>query len=198
MGPLFSKTGRWYMLIALCIALGIFVVFSIFMLIVTKINNVKCTTDLPYISVYVCRYKYRFTFLETNGYMNIDENRVEHLYKHVFPPALSPGLSFVGLPSMVSLKQYLGVPSSSLTWFLSLSFFYQGIQFVMFEIQSKWVAAVLSRRVTLPTEDKMMEDISAWYASLDAVGIPKRYTHKLGKIQVSTLYSEYDYMPISK
>ena len=68
----------------------------------------------------------------------------------------------------------------------------------MFEIQSKWVAAVLSRRVTLPTEDKMMEDISAWYASLDAVGIPKRYTHKLGKIQVSTLYSEYDYMPISK
>jgi hypothetical protein len=108
--------------------------------------------------VYCTGYKYRFTFLETNGYMNIDENRVEHLYKHVFPPALSPGLSFVGLPSM-------------------------GIQFVMFEIQSKWVAAVLSRRVTLPTEDKMMEDISAWYASLDAVGIPKRYTHKLGKIQ---------------
>ncbi|ANM58465.1 flavin-monooxygenase glucosinolate S-oxygenase 2 [Arabidopsis thaliana] len=90
--------------------------------------------------VYCTGYKYRFTFLETNGYMNIDENRVEHLYKH-------------------------------------------GIQFVMFEIQSKWVAAVLSRRVTLPTEDKMMEDISAWYASLDAVGIPKRYTHKLGKIQ---------------
>jgi len=167
------------------------------MLIVTKNNNMKCTTDLPYISVDVCRYKYRFTFLETNGYMSIDENRVKHLYKHVFPPALSPGLSFVGLPSMVSLKQelYLGVSSSS-DLYLYL-FFYQGIQFVMFEIQSKWVAAVLSRRVTLPTQDKMMEDISAWYASLDAVGIPKRYTHKLGKIQVSTLYSEYDYMPTS-
>jgi len=23
-------------------------------------------------------------FLETNGYMSIDESRVEHLYKHVF------------------------------------------------------------------------------------------------------------------
>jgi hypothetical protein len=53
----------------------------------------------------------------------------------------------------------------------------------MFEIQSKWVAAVLSGRVTLPSTDKMMEDINAWYASLDALGIPKRHTHTIGRIQ---------------
>lgn len=52
------------------------------------------------------RYKYKFPFLETNGYMSIDDNRVEPLYKHVFPPALAPGLSFVGLPGMVSLDRY--------------------------------------------------------------------------------------------
>ncbi|XP_019082753.1 PREDICTED: flavin-containing monooxygenase FMO GS-OX3-like [Camelina sativa] len=58
-----------------------------------------------------------------------------------------------------------------------------GIVFVMFEIQSKWVAAVLSGRVTLPPPDKMMEDINEWYASLDVLGIPKRHTHTIGRIQ---------------
>ncbi|CAH8256108.1 unnamed protein product [Arabidopsis lyrata] len=108
--------------------------------------------------VYCTGYKYHFPFLETNGYMSIDENRIDPLYKHVFPPALAPGLSFIGLPAM-------------------------GIQFVMFEIQSKWVAAVLAGRVKLPSQDKMVEDINSWYASLHALGLPKRYTHKLGKIQ---------------
>jgi len=55
------------------------------MLIGSNIFNVKCTTDLQYISINVCRCKYYFPFLETSGYMSIDENRVEHLYKHVFP-----------------------------------------------------------------------------------------------------------------
>lgn len=58
----------------------------------------------------------------------------------------------------------------------------------MFEIQSKWVAAVLSGRVTLPAPEKMMEDLIASYAMLEALGIPKRYTHKLGKIQVRSRF----------
>lgn len=57
----------------------------------------------------------------------------------------------------------------------------------MFEIQSKWVAAVLSGRVILPSQDKMMEDIIEWYATLDVLGIPKRHTHKLGKISCEYL-----------
>lgn len=54
----------------------------------------------------------------------------------------------------------------------------------MFEIQSKWVASVLSGRVMLPTQDTMMEDVVAFYAKLEAMGIPKRYTHRLGDSQV--------------
>lgn len=50
-------------------------------------------------------YKYCFPFLETNGYVTVEDNRVGPLYKHVFPPAPAPGLSFIGLPSMVS-KSY--------------------------------------------------------------------------------------------
>lgn len=48
------------------------------------------------------RYKYYFPFLDTKGEVIIEDNRVGPLYKHVFPPALSPGLSFIGLPWLVN------------------------------------------------------------------------------------------------
>jgi len=50
------------------------------------------------------RYKYHFPFLETNGIVSVDDNRVGPLYKHVFPPHLAPWLSFVGLPCKVYTK----------------------------------------------------------------------------------------------
>jgi hypothetical protein len=46
-------------------------------------------------------YKYYFPFLDTKGEVTVEDNRVGPLYKHVFPPALSPGLSFIGLPWQV-------------------------------------------------------------------------------------------------
>lgn len=58
----------------------------------------------------------------------------------------------------------------------------------MFEVQSKWVSAVLSGRVTLPSIEKMKEDIMLSYETQEALGIPKRYTHKLGKSQVRKLH----------
>ncbi|XP_010476176.1 PREDICTED: flavin-containing monooxygenase FMO GS-OX-like 1 [Camelina sativa] len=104
--------------------------------------------------VHCTGYKYHFPFLKTNGYVTVEDNRVGPLYKHVFPPALAPGISFIGLPFM-------------------------GLQFFMFEIQSKWVASVLSGRAKLPSEGKMMEEAIAFYAKLEDLGIPKRYTHFL-------------------
>ncbi|KAG2242914.1 hypothetical protein Bca52824_095242 [Brassica carinata] len=107
--------------------------------------------------VHCTGYIYHFPFLNTNGYITVEDNCVGPLYKHVFPPALAPGISFVGLPWMTLL-------------------------FTMFELQSKWVAAVLSGRVTLPSQEKMMEDTNALYAKRDANGFPKRYTHRLGVV----------------
>ncbi|VVA92044.1 unnamed protein product [Arabis nemorensis] len=112
--------------------------------------------------VHCTGYKYYFPFLETNGYINIDDNCIDPLYKHIFPPALAPGLSFIGLPAM-------------------------GLQFYMFEVQSKWVAAVLSERVTLPSIDNMMEDLRLSYENLEALNFPKRYMHRLGRIQCEYL-----------
>ncbi|XP_010493787.1 PREDICTED: flavin-containing monooxygenase FMO GS-OX5-like [Camelina sativa] len=112
--------------------------------------------------VHCTGYKYYFPFLNTNGYITVEDNCVGPLYKHVFPPALAPGLSFVGVPWMTLL-------------------------FFMFELQSKWVAAVLSGRIKLPSEDKMMEDVTADYAMRDTHGLPKRYTHRLGAGNVQYL-----------
>ncbi|KAL5748516.1 hypothetical protein ACOSP7_025558 [Xanthoceras sorbifolium] len=99
-------------------------------------------------------YKYDFPFLETNGIITVDDNRVGPLYKHVFPPALAPWLSFVGIVWKV-------------------------IPFPAFELQSKWIAGVLSGRIMLPSQQEMMEDVKAFYSTLEASGKPKRYTHNM-------------------
>ncbi|XP_062026117.1 flavin-containing monooxygenase FMO GS-OX-like 4 isoform X1 [Rosa rugosa] len=103
-------------------------------------------------------YKYHFPFLETNGIVIVDDNRVEPLYKHVFPPVFAPSLSFVGIPWKVAT-------------------------FFMFELQSKWIAGVLSNRIALPSQEDMMEDVRAFYSLLEASDTPKRYTHNIADHQ---------------
>ncbi|TXG51107.1 hypothetical protein EZV62_023631 [Acer yangbiense] len=103
-------------------------------------------------------YNYRFPFLETNGVVTVDDNRVGPLYKHVFPPALAPWISFVGI-----------------TW--------KTLPFSGYELQSKWIAGVLSGRIMLPSQQEMMEDVKAFYSKLEASGKPKRYTHNIKDYQ---------------
>ncbi|KAL1316636.1 hypothetical protein AAHE18_15G080600 [Arachis hypogaea] len=110
------------------------------------------------IIVHCTGYKYDFPFLETNGEVSVDENRVGPLYKHVFPPALAPWLSFVGLPWKV-------------------------VPFPMFELQTKWIAGALSNRLALPSKEEMTQDTEAFYSSLEASGTPKRYTHNMANYQ---------------
>ncbi|TYK19495.1 flavin-containing monooxygenase FMO GS-OX-like 3 isoform X1 [Cucumis melo var. makuwa] len=109
-------------------------------------------------------YNYHFPFLETNGNVTVDDNRVGPLYKHVFPPALAPGLSFVGLPFKAM----------------------QVIPFPLFELQSNWVAGVLSKRIALPSKEEMLADVKAFYEDLEALGKPKHRTHLLGDYMMPT------------
>ncbi|XP_009789147.1 flavin-containing monooxygenase FMO GS-OX-like 2 isoform X1 [Nicotiana tabacum] len=99
-------------------------------------------------------YKYDFPFLETNGIVSVDDNRVGPLYKHVFPPKLSPSVSFVGIP-------------------------YHTIIFLMFELQAKWIAQVLSGKVLLPSEEEMLADVEDHNMHLEVASIPKHHTHRL-------------------
>ncbi|CAA7044017.1 unnamed protein product [Microthlaspi erraticum] len=110
-------------------------------------------TVLAHVIMHSTGYKYDFSFLDTNGSVTVDDNRVGPLYKHIFPPPLAPSLSFVG---------------------------YHVIPFPMFELQSKWIAGVLSGRIMLPSKEDMLMEIKNLYATLEGEGIPKRYTHSLG------------------
>ncbi|KAJ6712292.1 DIMETHYLANILINE MONOOXYGENASE [Salix purpurea] len=104
-------------------------------------------------------YKYCFPFLKTNGIVTVDDNRVGPLYKHVFPPIFAPQLSFVGLP-------------------------YRNLPFPSFEIQSKWIAGVLSDRIVLPSQEDMMEDVNTLYSTLEDSGVPKHHTHNMGDTMI--------------
>lgn len=106
-------------------------------------------------------YKYSFPFLggdddELAGAISVDDNRVGPLYKHVFPPILAPHISFIGLP-------------------------FRTIPFLVFQLQSKWVAGVLSGRLELPSQEAMMRDVEAFYSEMEAHGCPKRRSHDLGQ-----------------
>lgn len=100
-------------------------------------------------------YKFHFPFLKMNNIVRADDNRVGPLYKHVFPPLLAPRLAFVGLT------------------------YNQGVLFRMFELQSKWVALVLSGKLSLPSEDEMLADVYKHYQEMEENGIPKWHTHSL-------------------
>ncbi|XP_068634339.1 flavin-containing monooxygenase FMO GS-OX-like 5 [Aristolochia californica] len=121
-------------------------------------------------------YKYHFPFLKINDIVTVDDSRVGPLYKHMFPPSLAPFLSFIGLPWKV-------------------------IPFPMFELQSKWLAAILAGRVSLPSYEEMMEDVKALYSELEASGWPKRYTHNMSTCQFQYndwLASQCHYPPVEE
>ncbi|XP_030468484.2 flavin-containing monooxygenase FMO GS-OX-like 2 [Syzygium oleosum] len=99
-------------------------------------------------------YSYHFPFLKTKGLVSVDNNRVGPLYKHVFPPSLAPWLSFICIP-------YLTFPAQPS------------------ELQSKWVAKVLSGELVLPSEEEMMSSVLEHYQHIEELGWPKHYTHRL-------------------
>lgn len=59
--------------------------------------------------------------------------------------------------------------------------------FPMFEFQSKWIAGILSNRIALPSQEEMMEDVKAFYSSLETLGIPKHYTHNVFRYKVNSI-----------
>ncbi|KAM0934339.1 putative flavin monooxygenase, FAD/NAD(P)-binding domain superfamily [Dioscorea sansibarensis] len=125
---------------------------------------------------YCTGYKYHFPFLETNEFISIEDNRVGPLYKHVFPPAVSPWLSFVGIPNKVIFS-------------------------ISLLLQSKWIAHVLSGKVALPSEETMMASIKAYYQELERVGRPKHHTHNLHPNEIeymNWLASEVNLPPIEE
>ncbi|XP_076941539.1 flavin-containing monooxygenase FMO GS-OX5-like [Bidens hawaiensis] len=99
-------------------------------------------------------YEFHFPFLKTNGIVTIDDKCVSPTYGSVFPPQLAPRLSFVGL-------------------------FYKGMTFLPAELQSKWIARVLSGKISLPSETEMLHEVEQVYQEMKVKGIPKSESHSL-------------------
>ncbi|XP_074279988.1 flavin-containing monooxygenase FMO GS-OX5-like isoform X2 [Silene latifolia] len=99
-------------------------------------------------------YKYEYPFLKTNGIVSVDDDRVGPLYKHVFPPELAPWLSFLGIPQKILI-------------------------FDTMEMQSKWIARVLSAKVRLPPTETMLADVHEYYQQMSLLKRPKYHTHFL-------------------
>lgn len=58
------------------------------------------------------------------------------------------------------------------------------IPFPFCELQSKWLAGILSGRIDLPSEEEMIRDVKADYKEVKRKGWPKRYTHNISDVQV--------------
>ncbi|KAJ1700106.1 hypothetical protein LUZ63_008618 [Rhynchospora breviuscula] len=118
-----------------------------------RVNFADGSSVIADIILYCTGYNYSFPFLDVNGII-VDDNQVGPLYKHVFSPRYGPYLSFVGI-----------------TW--------ATIIFLTSELQSKWVARVLSGKCTLPSENEMMSSVKEMYDEMTEVGLPKHFTHRL-------------------
>lgn len=78
-----------------------------------------------------------------------DGLRVSPVYRHVFPLSTAPTLAIIGLPWKV-------------------------VPFPEFEVQAKWIARVLSKRVSLPSMQSMQAEVAGFYADLEVQNVPAR------------------------
>lgn len=120
-------------------------------------------------------YRYSCPFLRgAEAFLSVGPAFVGSLYEHVFPPAVAPTLSFVGLPWKV-------------------------VPFPLCELQSKWVAMALSGAVALPPPADMLAAAARFRTELDAAGVPERHVHNLDKYQfpyVDSLATTCHYPPL--
>ena len=120
-----------------------------------EINN-ECKKAADAV-IFCTGYKYSFPFLAPECKIEVKDNRVTSLYKHVFSTAF-PSLSFVGLCLRIC-------------------------PFPQFGLQAKWVASVLTGRKVLPSREEMIEDEETDYQERLKSGLPLHKMHIMGPSQ---------------
>lgn len=111
--------------------------------------------------LYATGYHYDFPFLP-RGLVTVEGGRVSPLFEHCLHTRMGPRLSFIGIPTRV-------------------------VPFPLMELQSRWVAQMLSRRVAEPSIPAMEEAHRAQEEELEGHGgpVPTRRWHTLGQLQFS-------------
>ena len=103
-------------------------------------------------------YRFSFPFLDHECGIQVTNNRVTHLYKHIFDIKY-PTLSFIGIPLRVC-----------------------GI-FTMINLQAQFITAVLSKQRHLPSEDEMRADEENEFQERLCSGLHEKYAHDLAQGQ---------------
>ena len=99
-------------------------------------------------------YEISFPFLHDDCNVQVRNNRVTHLYKHIFNTK-HPTLSFIGLC-------------------------FKFCVFPHFSLQAQYIAAVLSRRKNLPSEEEMNADEEKDFQERLSRGLRENHAHYLG------------------
>ena len=110
------------------------------------------------ICMYCTGYRYDFPFLSRDVGVAVEDNFVAPLYEHCVAVD-APSLSFIGLPWKV-------------------------VPFPMFEIQSRWIARMLSGAVPMPSREDMVTFAAQLESTLEPHGgVPRRHAHCFGDKQ---------------
>ena len=102
-------------------------------------------------------YEFSFPFLSNDCSIEVCDNRVTHLYKHIFNTKY-PTLSFIGLCLRIC-------------------------PFPLFSLQAQYIVAVLSGKKKLPSEKDMNVEEEKDYQEKLSSGVGKKYAHLLGESQ---------------
>ena len=102
-------------------------------------------------------YEYLFPFLHDDCNIQVRNNRVTHLYKHIFDTKY-PTLSFIGLGLRIC-------------------------PFPQFSLQAQYIAAVLSGQKELPSEEEMNADEDKEFLEKLSSGLREKHAHVLGNNQ---------------
>ena len=102
-------------------------------------------------------YRYKFPFLTGDCEVNIEDERVTPLYKHIIHTTF-PTLSFIGICKTIC-------------------------PFPQFENQVRFVLATLDGSFPLPSAKEMDLDIQQDYKKRLSEGLPPRYAHTMGPRQ---------------
>ncbi|XP_035790603.1 flavin-containing monooxygenase FMO GS-OX-like 2 [Anopheles albimanus] len=109
----------------------------------------------PVTLIFYCTgYRYSFPFLHEDCGVQVDDNWVHPLYKHVLS-ITHPTMAFIGLPFYVCAT-------------------------LMFELQARFCVAFYSGRLPMPTREEMERDHEREMAERWNRGLKKRQAHMMG------------------
>ena len=120
-----------------------------------EINN-ECKKAADAV-IFCTGYKYSFPFLTPECKIEVKDNRITSLYKHVFSTAF-PSLSFVGLCLRIC-------------------------PFPQFVFQARWITSVLTGRKVLPSREEMVKDEEMDFQERLKSGVRQHQMHSLGPSQ---------------